>query len=85
VGDAVFFPDGTCTEYGITGHGRCFFRRAGDVLLPPSGEPVTSFVDIALPERPRRGGGQRPGPRSGSASGSGQATARPESVPAGAH
>lgn len=83
VGDAVFFPDGTWTEYGISGHGRCFFRRAGDVLLPPGGELVTSFVDIALPERPRRGRGQPPGPRPGS--GPGRAAARPESIPVGAH
>ncbi|MGD9298772.1 MAG: hypothetical protein PVG09_03630 [Thiohalocapsa sp.] len=56
VGDCVFFPDGTWTEYGVTGHGRCVFRRAGDALLPPDGEPVTTFIDISLPERPRRGG-----------------------------
>jgi hypothetical protein len=61
VGDAVFFPDGTWTEYGITGHGRCFFRRAGDALLPPSGELVTSFVDVALPERPRSARGAMTG------------------------
>jgi len=39
VGDAVFFPDGTWTEYAITGHDQCAFRRAGDPLLPPTGEP----------------------------------------------
>ncbi|MCG6939828.1 MAG: hypothetical protein LJE69_01075 [Thiohalocapsa sp.] len=57
VGDCCFFPDGTWTEYGITGHGRCFFRRAADPLLPPGGEPVTTFVDVSLPERPRPGHG----------------------------
>ncbi len=51
VGDCVLFPDCTWTEYGITGHGRCCFRRAGDPLLPAVGEPVTTFNDVALPER----------------------------------
>ncbi|WP_295887299.1 hypothetical protein [uncultured Thiohalocapsa sp.] len=51
VGDCAFFPDGTWTEYGITGHGRCCFRRAGDPLLPAAGEPVTTFIEVALPER----------------------------------
>jgi hypothetical protein len=55
VGDAVFFPDGTWTEYAITGHDHCAFRRAGDPLLPPSGELVTRFADIPLPERRRPG------------------------------
>jgi hypothetical protein len=50
VGNAVFFPDGTWSEYGISGHGRCFFRRAADPLLPWGGEPVSTFVDVALPE-----------------------------------
>jgi hypothetical protein len=54
VGDCVVFPDGTWTEYGIAGHGRCFFRRAGDPLLPPGGEPVTTFIDITLPQSRRR-------------------------------
>jgi hypothetical protein len=53
VGDAAFFSDGTWTEYGITGHGRCFYRRAADALLPAAGEPATRFVDLTLPERPR--------------------------------
>ncbi|NBC15572.1 MAG: hypothetical protein GVY09_19955 [Gammaproteobacteria bacterium] len=51
VGDCVFHPDGTWTEYGITGHGRCCFRRAGDPLLPAGGEPLTTFIEVALPER----------------------------------
>jgi len=55
VGDAVFFPDGTWTEYAITGHDQCAFRRAGDPLLPPTGEPVTTFTEVALPERRRPG------------------------------
>lgn len=51
VGDCVFHPDGTWTEYGITGHGRCCVRRAGDPMLPAGGEPLTSFIEVALPER----------------------------------
>jgi len=51
VGDCVFFPDGTWSEYGITGHGRCCFRRAADPLLPPAGESLTTFTEVALPER----------------------------------
>jgi hypothetical protein len=54
VGEAVFFPDGTCTEYGISGHGYCCFRRAGDPLLPAIGELATTFMTLALPERPQR-------------------------------
>jgi hypothetical protein len=82
VGDAVFFPDGTWTEYGITGHGRCFFRRAGDALLPPSGELVTSFVDITLPERPRPSGGRPPSHGPGIAA---MAARQPQDTAAGAH
>ena len=48
VGDCVFFPDGSWTEYGVTGQGRCFYRRAGDALLPPGGEPVTTLFEIGL-------------------------------------
>jgi hypothetical protein len=68
VGDCVFFPDGTWNEYGITGHGRCFFRRAGDPLLPPDGEPVVTLVDVTLPERPRMGATPRPVPAGPSSS-----------------
>jgi hypothetical protein len=46
VGRARFYPDGTGSEYGVTGHDRCFFRRAADPLLPPGGETVTTFLDI---------------------------------------
>jgi hypothetical protein len=56
VGDCVVFPDGTFSEYGISGHGRCFFRRTGDPLLPPEGEPVATFIDVSLPERSRSAG-----------------------------
>ncbi len=49
VGGCVLSRDGTCTEYGLTGHGRCFYRRCGDALLPPGGEPLTCFTDVVLP------------------------------------
>ncbi len=61
VGNSVVFPDGTWSEYGITGHDRCFFRRAGDPLLP-GGEPATTFIDVSLPERPLPGQAWRPQP-----------------------
>jgi ADP-ribose pyrophosphatase YjhB (NUDIX family) len=53
VGGCVVNPDGSFTEYGLTGHGRCFYRRGGDALLPPGGEPLVCFTEMILPAPPR--------------------------------